>query len=235
MSKKEKVSQVISTELMKLIETGKYPPGSRLPTENELAAQFGVSRAPIREALSVLKAAGLVTSRQGGGNYVEEFTGNVSLQRIQVESHDAETIQHLFEMRKILEPEAASMAALKRTPEQLEQMKHFLKKMESESIDEGKSAAGADIEFHHSIILATQNPILIQVLESLRSTYEKVLDVTLRPNVSLGQKRKAVFIEHENILKAIEAEEPELAKIHSLIHLRNAEKKISLLLKDYSI
>lgn len=235
MSKKEKVSQVISSELMKLIEIGKYPPGSKLPTENELAAQFGVSRAPIREALSVLKAAGLVTSRQGGGNYVEEFSGNVSLQRIQVESHDIETIMHLFEIRMILEPEAASMAALKRTPEQLEQMKFFLKKMESESIVEGKSAAIADIEFHRSIITATHNPILIQVLESLRSTYEKVLDVTLQPNVSLEKKRKAVFIEHENILRAIEDEEPELAKIHSLIHLRNAEKKISLLLKDYSI
>lgn len=235
MSKKEKVSQIISSELMKLIETGKYPPGSRLPTENELAAQFGVSRAPIREALSVLKAAGLVTSRQGGGNFVEEFTGSISLQLIQVESNDAETIKHLFEIRKILEPEAASMAALKRRPEQLEQMRHFLEKMKAESIGEGKSAAEADIEFHRSIIMATQNPILTQVLEGLRSTYEKVLDVTLRPNVSLEKKRRAVFNEHVNILKAIEEEEPELAKIHSLIHLRNAEKKISLLLKDFSM
>lgn len=234
MSKKEKVSEIISSELMKMIETKQYPPGSKLPTENELAAQFGVSRSPIREALSVLKAAGLVTSRQGGGNYVAEFTDNVSIQRIQVEKHDAETIMHLFEMRKILEPEAASMAALKRTPEQLEQMKHFLKLMEEEIIHGGECDVKTDIEFHRAIMMATQNPILIQVLESLRSTYEKVLAVTLRPNNSLGNKRKAVFKEHENILKAIEDEEPELAKIYSLIHLRNAEKKINLLLKDNS-
>lgn len=234
MSKKEKVSQIISNELMKMIETEKYPPGSKLPTENELAAQFGVSRAPIREALSVLKAAGLVTSRQGGGNYVAEFTGNVLIERIQVESHDAETIMHLFEMRKILEPEAASMAALKRTPEQLEQMKYHLKQLQMESNSGGEGEVKADIEFHRSIIMAAQNPILIQVLESLRSTYEKVLALTLRPNISLGNKRKIVFKEHENILKAIEDEEPELAKVYSFIHLRNAEKKISLLLKDKS-
>lgn len=64
---KEKLSQIISRELLKLIEAGKYPPGSKLPTEMELAAQFGVSRIPIREALSVLRAAGVINSRQGAG------------------------------------------------------------------------------------------------------------------------------------------------------------------------
>lgn len=235
MSKKEKVSQSISNALMEMIENGTYPPGSRLPTENELAQQFGVSRSPIREALSMLKAAGLVHSRQGGGNYVEEFPSGVYLQRIKVESEDVASIKHLFEIRKVLEPEAASLAALRRTSEELEQMKYFLEKLKSESVEKGKSAMEADIEFHRSIIVASHNPFMIQVLDNLRSTYERVLDVTLRPNLKLERKRKAVFSEHENILIAIEKEEPELAKIHSFIHLRNAEKKLSLLLKDYSI
>ncbi|ASS90045.1 MAG: FadR family transcriptional regulator [Bacillaceae bacterium] len=235
MAKKEKVSQMISRELLKQIEIGKFPPGSKLPTEMELAAQFGVSRVPIREALSMLRAAGVISSRQGGGSYVEESTNSSLLQRIRIESDDVDSIKYLFEMRKILEPEAAYLAALRRTPEQLEQMKRILKTMENESLEEGDISTEADIEFHRSIILATHNPVLIQTLENLSSLYEKTLKITLRPNVELKQKRKAVYQEHYNILQAIEAEEPDLAKIQCLIHLKNAEKKLSLLLRDYTI
>lgn len=235
MSKKEKISQIISRELLNLIESGKFPPGSKLPTEMELTAQFGVSRVPIREALSMLRAAGVISSRQGGGTYVEEATNSALLQRIRIESDDVESIKYLFEMRKILEPEGAYLAALRRTPEQLERMKRIVKRMEDESIQKGTSAIDADIDFHHSVILATHNPIMIQTLENLSSFYKRALEITLRPNVELKQKREAVYNEHYNILSAIEAEEPELAKIQCLIHLKNAEKKLSLLLRDYTI
>lgn len=157
------------------------------------------------------------------------------MQRIRIESDDVEGIKHLFEMRKILEPEAAYLAALRRTPEQLERMKQVLKLLENESVDQGKSGMKADIEFHRAIILATQNPIMIQMLESLSSLYERALKITLQPNTELERKRKAVYKEHQNILLAIEAEEPELAKIQCTIHLKNAEKKLSLFLKDYPI
>lgn len=235
MSKKEKISQIISRELLNLIESGKFPPGSKLPTEMELTAQFGVSRVPIREALSMLRAAGVISSRQGGGTYVEEATNSALLQRIRIESDDVESIKYLFEMRKILEPEGAYLAALRRTPEQLDQMKRIVKRMEDESIQKGTSAIDADIDFHHSVILATHNPIMIQTLENLSSFYKRALEITLRPNVELKQKREAVYNEHYNILSAIEAEEPELAKIQCMIHLKNAEKKLSLLLRDYTI
>ncbi|OMP68732.1 FadR/GntR family transcriptional regulator [Domibacillus epiphyticus] len=235
MSKKEKISQVISRELLNQIESGTFPPGSKLPTEMELSTQFGVSRVPIREALSMLRAAGMVSSRQGGGTYVEEATNSTLLQRVRIESDDVESIKHLFEMRKILEPEGAYLAALRRTPEQLERMKEILKRMEDESLQKGTSAIDADIDFHRSVILATHNPIMIQTLENLSSLYKRSLDITLRPNVELRQRREAVYKEHYNILLAIEAEEPELAKIQCVIHLKNAEKKLSLLLRDYTV
>lgn len=218
-----------------MIETGQFPPGSKLPTEKELSALFSVSRVPIREALSMLRAAGVINSRQGGGSYVEETTNSTLLQNIHIKSDDVENIKHLFEMRKILEPEAAYLAALRRTPDHLKNMKGILRIMEDESIKKGTTAMNADIEFHRSIILATQNPIMITTLENLTSLYEKTLNITLRPNEQLKRKRKAVFNEHFNILQAIEAEEPELAKLQCQIHLRNAEKKLSLFLQDYSV
>jgi len=76
---------------------------------------------------------------------------------------------------------------------------------------------------------------MIQMLESLSALYERALKITLQPNMKLKQKRQAVYKEHKDILLAIEAEEPELAKIQCVIHLKNAEKKLSLFLKDYSI
>lgn len=235
MSQKEKVSQIIARELLTMIETGEFPPGSKLPTEMQLTAHFGVSRMPIREALSMLRAAGVINSRQGGGSYVEETTNSTLLQGIRVESDDVENIKYLFEMRKILEPEAAYLAALRRTPEQLDKMKSILDRMENKSIEKGTTAMEEDIEFHRSIILSTQNPIMIQTLESLSSLYERALKITLRPNIDLKQKRKAVYNEHREILLAIEAEEPELAKLHCQIHLRNAEQKLSLFLQDYTV
>lgn len=235
MQKKEKASQKVSRELVELIGNGTFPPGSKLPTEKELTERFNLSRVPIREALSMLRAAGIISSRQGGGSYVEESTNIAFIKGISIESDDVASIKHLFELRKILEPEAAFLAAQRRTPEQIEQMKDILKRLENESIAEGSSGKDTDIEFHRSIVAATQNPIMIQTQEALSAFYESCLQVTLYPNTKLKQRRKAVFQEHQQILAAIEAEEPELARIQSLIHLRNAEKKLSVVLKNFEI
>jgi GntR family transcriptional repressor for pyruvate dehydrogenase complex len=225
---KEKLSQMISRELLTMIESGDFPAGSKLPTEMELAAQFGVSRIPVREALSVLRSAGLINSIQGGGSFVEERMGTTLLNNLRIEHDDAEWIRYLFEMRKILEPEAAYLAALRRTPEQLEQMKQALQWLEAELSDDTRIGMEADKEFHRTIFLATENPVMIQAMENLSSLYERAMKITLQSNLGLKKKRKAVYKEHEDILLAIEAEEPELAKIQCTIHLRNAEKKLSL-------
>ncbi|MED4602771.1 FadR/GntR family transcriptional regulator [Paenibacillus validus] len=225
---KEKLSQIISRDLLNMIESGKFPPGSKLPTEMELAAHFGVSRIPIREALSVLRAAGVINSRQGGGSFVEERIGSPILNNLRIENDDAEWIKYLFEMRKILEPEAAYYAALRRTPEQLERMRQALQWLEVELADDSKIGMEPDMEFHRSIFLATHNPVMIQAMENLSSLYERSLKITLQSNLGLKKKRKAVYKEHQDILLAIEMEEPELAKIQCAIHLKNAEKKLSL-------
>ncbi|MCY8233349.1 FadR/GntR family transcriptional regulator [Priestia endophytica] len=235
MPKKEKISQIISRELLQLIEEGKYSPGTKLPTEMELAAQFGVSRVPIREALSVLRASGVISSKQGGGSYVEEATSKALLQGIKIENEDMENIKFLFEMRKALEPESAFLAATRRTPEQLERMKEILGRLEKESVAEGKSGMEADIEFHRSIVMATHNPVMIQTIENLSILYEKALKITLQPNTELEHKRRSVYREHQRIVEAIELEEPELARVQCLIHLRNAEKKLGLFIKNFVV
>ena len=141
-------------------------------------------------------------------------------------------IHHLFEMRKILEPEAAYLAAQRRTPEQLAQMKEIIGTMETEVIENQDTATDADLAFHKLLFAASHNPVLIQTLESLSSLYERTLQITLRPNRQLEKKRRSVLNEHKSILEAIESEEPELARVQCHIHLKNAENKISLFLKE---
>jgi GntR family transcriptional regulator, transcriptional repressor for pyruvate dehydrogenase complex len=230
MAEKEKISQKISRELLGLIESGQFTPGSKLPTEMELATHFGVSRVPIREALSVLRAMGIISSQQGGGSYVEEIVPSSLQHLFQIQRADAENMKYLFEMRKILEPEAAYLAALRRTPEELERMRAVIKQMQDDFDTDDRTGQEADFEFHRIIIQATQNPIMILMLENLASLYQKTLAITLKQNIGLKRKRQIVFKEHESIFLAIEAEEPELAKVQSSIHLKNVEKKLSFIL-----
>ena len=68
MIERKKVSSLVREELIKMIKSGELPPNSKLPTEQELAEKFGVSRVPLREALSVLEATGVIESKQGGGS-----------------------------------------------------------------------------------------------------------------------------------------------------------------------
>ncbi|MBO1581869.1 MULTISPECIES: FadR/GntR family transcriptional regulator [Bacillus] len=232
MTQKEKISQKISRELLVMIENGKFSPGSKLPTEMELAELFGVSRMPIREALSVLRAMGLISSQQGGGSYVEEVIPTSLSQHFHIQKADEESIRHLFEMRKILEPEAAYLAACRRTPDELERIREVLKWMEHDFTFKDKTGREADFEFHRTIIQATHNSVMVLMLENLSSLYNKALEITLKQNVGLERKREIVYKEHENIFLAIEAEEPELAKVQSLIHLKNVEKKFNLFLNE---
>ncbi|WCK55300.1 FadR/GntR family transcriptional regulator [Aneurinibacillus sp. Ricciae_BoGa-3] len=230
MERKEKISQKISRELLALIESGKYPPGSKLPTEMELAAQFGASRMPIREALSMLRSMGVISSQQGGGSYVEEAIPFPLGQHFRIQQADADSITHLFEMRKILEPEAAYLAALRRTPEDLKQIQQVLRQLEHDLDTADQTGMEADYAFHCSLINATHNPVMIHMLESLSSLYHKSLSITLKQNIGLKRKRQIVYLEHQAIFEAIENEEPELAKVQCSIHLRNVEKKLALLL-----
>ncbi|MED1950246.1 FadR family transcriptional regulator [Brevibacillus nitrificans] len=232
MDKKEKISQKISRELLTMIEEGKFPPGSKLPTEMELSARFGVSRVPIREALSVLKAMGIITSQQGGGSYVEDIQPFSLIQHLNMHGGNAEHIRYLFEMRQILEPQAAYLAALRRTPEDLAEMHKVLKLLEDDLSTEDKTGVESDFAFHRALIQATHNPVMIQTMESLSSLYMSTLAITLKQNIGLKRKREIVYKEHQNIVLAIEAEEPELAKVQCSIHLKNAEKKLFLLFND---
>ncbi|BCJ87707.1 FadR/GntR family transcriptional regulator [Effusibacillus dendaii] len=230
MGKKPKISQTISQQLLTMINTGQFPAGSRLPSEMDLAAHFSVSRATIREALSVLNALGILSSRQGGGNYVEEVDVSSLLTQMQVQATDLQQMRHLFEIRIILETEAAYLAALRRTESDLEQMHNALQILKYDFSTNDKSGDEADFSFHQQMVRAAHNPIMLHTMTHLSDLYRKVLAITLKQNIGLPRKRQQVYKEHEDIYLAIEAGQPELAKVQCRIHLQNVQKKLDLIL-----
>lgn len=228
MARKPKISQEISKQLIEMIKSDEFPPGSKLPSEMELTKRFAVSRASIREALSVLNAMGIISSHQGGGSFVEEFDVSSLIAPLQIQSADVKQIKHLFEIRIILETEAAYLAALRRTPEDLKRMHKALKSLENDFSADDKTGDEADFSFHRELIRAAHNPIMVYTMDTLSNFYRQVLAITLKQNIGLKRKRQQVYKEHEAIYLAIEAGQPELAKVQCTIHLKNVEKKLSL-------
>lgn len=226
---KEKVSQKIAKELMSMIQTGQFSANSKLPSEMDLAKHFGVSRASIREALSVLTAVGIISSQQGGGNYIEEVDICALIDAMKIQAADIAQIKYLFEVRTVLETQAAYFAALRRTPEDLERLYASLKGLEAALLRDAESGLAEDIAFHRELIRATHNPVMIHVMDNLSDLYTKAMNITLNQNIGKRRKRQQVIKEHQAIYDAIEERQPELAKVQCAIHLENVKKKLDMI------
>lgn len=125
-----KLSDQVADQLRSMITGKQYRPGEKLPVEAELAAQFGVSRITVREAMHKLDIMGIVDVRQGAGTFVREITPNAYIKTLlPMLSMDNNSLKDIFEIRQIIECKSAELAALNATPEDLAQVKLPLSKM----------------------------------------------------------------------------------------------------------
>lgn len=223
---RKKVSELVYEKLKEKIQAGDYPPNSQLPSESGLVKLFGVSRTPIREALSVLAASGLIESRQGGRSWVREINFVDMLEAVQFEMITSEEVCELLEMRTIIEAEAAALAAVRHTKNDLKRLRESLEAFSMTVKDNQIIGFEADYNFHETIVKAAYNPFLTQTLENLSDLHIKALKFSLSQNLGWERKRKEVFIEHERIYEAIQARDSEAARKAVIEHLTNARKKI---------
>lgn len=223
---KKKVSDQIIEQLKEKIKNQEFPLDSKLPSENELARMFGVSRAPIREAISVLVASGLVKSVQGGGNFVQEVPLVGLLDSVTFEMATEEEVFNLLELRTVIETEAAGFAARRRTDEELELIRISLEQFAQTIDDEQAIGDVSDYNFHQSIVRASHNSFLIQTLENVADLYQKTMNYSLKQNLGLKRKRESVYHEHLAIFEAIKNRNEEVAANSMKKHLINARKKL---------
>ena len=222
---RRKVSMQVFDRIKKMIDDQELKPGDKLPTESYFTELFGVSRTPIREALSVLEASGLITSTQGGGSVIQPISASSLMEETRFEFIQPEEVVNLLETRVIVESGAAYYASLRRTQADLENIHQALSNIRgSQSGD--NIGHEEDIRFHKLIVKASHNPVLIQTMESISGLYDKAVKYSLSKNVGWKEKRQQVLKEHKEIYEAIEQKDSTRARQAMIIHLENAKAKL---------
>jgi len=219
------LSERVARILLGKLEQGEFAPGARLPTESELARQYKVSRAVIREAVSRLKSDGLLESRQGSGVYVRAEAAARPL-RIELPAHDyVRAVIQIVELRRAIEAEAAALAAANRTPAQFKALRSALDAIDR-AVAGGADGVEQDVLFHRRIAEATGNPYYLSVLDYLGQFLRNATRVTRANEARRDDFARQVRLEHHAILKAIEKGHPAAARRAAASHMINAAKRI---------
>jgi len=220
------VAEKFGTEIV----TGKRLPGSLLPGEIELAKELGVSRSVVREALRMLSAKGLLHSKPKAGTHVRDredwnILDPVLLQWMFGSVPSAQFVRSLFELRMIVEPAAAEIAARKRTARQLSAMGHALEMMAAHSLESEKGQE-ADQHFHAAILEATGNELLI----SLSATIGAAVRWTTFFKFQSTKKLRDPIDEHRDLFQAIADGDADAARAaaESLIRLAEGDTEEAL-------
>jgi len=223
--KPKKIYEEVSEILYEKIRAGVLKPGDRLDSVEQLAEQLQVSRSAIREALSALKAMGLIEIKQGSGTFVK------SIQPSQLDFPlstailtNKQDVAHLLEVRKIIEMGAAASAAIHRTDEDIQAMIQILDEMKRVQGD-GELGEKVDFQFHAAISKASHNPLLATILDQVSGLMIETMKETRR--IWLYSKKttsEQLYDEHMQIFLAIKQQNEELAKHAMTSHLSNVEK-----------
>jgi GntR family transcriptional regulator, transcriptional repressor for pyruvate dehydrogenase complex len=226
--KPKKIYEEVAEAIFEMIKTGVLKPGDKLDSVQQLAENFNVGRAAIREALSALRAMGLIEMKQGEGTYVREFDPTMlSLPISLAVLMNKEDIAHLLEVRKLLEVGAAGIAARKRTEKDLQSMEHALNQMR-EGLGDEELGEKADFLFHLAIAAASQNPILVSLMNNVSGMMAETMHETRRIWLFSKQATSEQLLEeHIRIFEAIKEQNSELAQERMREHLGNVEKVLA--------
>lgn len=206
--------------IKEMIVSGQLRPGDRLPREADLAETLGLSRNSLREAVRALALINILDVRQGDGTYVTSLDPNLLLDAMTfvVDFHRDDSVLEFLRVRRILEPAAAAMAAQVVTEDEIAAMQHVIDSSHSDSTPEELLAF--DIEFHRLVGTAAGNSVLASLIESLSAPTNRARIWRGRTQVG-AQERTAR--EHQLVLDALAAHEPDLAHAAMVAHVAGVE------------
>src|SRR5436190_10382756 len=208
--------------IRELVASGEWGPGTRLPREADLAKQLGLSRNSLREAVRALSLARVLEVRQGDGTYVSSLEPGELLEPTLSATHllRGRTVLELFEVRRMLEPEAAAVAAQRADDEVIAGLRRELDRMVAAG-DRADELVEADAAFHDVIAAAPGNSVLRALLRSLStSTARARLWHGIAERGALDLARE----EHARIYDAIATGDADLARAAALLHIATNER-----------
>src|SRR5271165_1183922 len=211
----------IVQQIEESVLNGSLKPGDQLPAERDLAQRLGVSRTAVREAVKTLREKGLVEAYSGRGTFVTDGTSQAARQSfdLMVKIGQQENSPHLAELRLILEPGIAAMAAERAKDEDLAAMREAVAVMERAQKDP-EAYIEADLDFHLALAEAVANPLILSLIDSivglLREQRIKIFNVE-------GGPQRGQF-HHKRILEAMERRDPEMARSAMRAHLEQVRE-----------
>ncbi|WP_102797070.1 FadR/GntR family transcriptional regulator [Bowmanella denitrificans] len=207
------LSQQVTNELGRAIIAGEFNAESGLPTEAQLCDEYGISRTAVREAVKMLAAKGLISSRPRQGIRVEPASNwnlyDTSVLKWMLDSSPSMLVlKEFLQMRMAIEPQAAALAAEYGTDEDIQHIADALDEMNKAAADPKASMHEADLAFHTSILFASRNRFFFQLRDFIRTA----LSVSIQHTTPAKGNDMGVAEDHAKIYTAILNRQPERAK-----------------------
>jgi GntR family transcriptional repressor for pyruvate dehydrogenase complex len=208
-------------KIKEMIVSGALRPGDRLPKEADLAERLGISRNSLREAVKALSMIRVLDVRQGDGTYVTSLEPHLLLDLLGfvVDFHTDDAVMHFLEVRRLLEPAATALAAQRMSAGDVEKLQAVLDELGADPSIEALVAN--DLEFHRRIAAGAANPVLSSLLDGLSGP-------TTRARIWRGLTQEGAAArtheQHQAIVDAIAARQPELARSWATVHVAGVEE-----------
>lgn len=215
------IPELISQKIIKMIKDSNLKVDDKLPNEKELMELFKVSRNSLREALKILSSRNIIYIKQGSGTYVAEQTGisEDPLGLLFIKDRK-KLVKDILDLRYILEPEIASLAAQNASPAQVEELEEILAKMEKQ-IKKKNDFLEYDQEFHGLIAKMTQNIIIAKLIPILNET------IKVFSQEALTTEYENTLVSHEKLFNAIKDKKSNDAKEIMTYHILFNKERFS--------
>ena len=200
--KNKKVYEEVIEQIKDMIYKGILNKGDKLPSERHMVEKLQVSRTSVREALRCLEIIGLIESRQGEGNFIKENFENGLIEPLSVMFmlKDSKS-EEILELRKIIEIGTVQLAAKRISKSELDELKELKEKLKN--LNKEENLAEIDREFHYKIAEASQNFLLLGVLNAISSLMESYIKDARKSILEEEGNRQELIKQHENIFEAL--------------------------------
>ncbi|MBE6064069.1 FadR/GntR family transcriptional regulator [Clostridium cochlearium] len=200
--KNKKVYEEVIEQIKDMIYKGILKKGDKLPSERHMVEKLQVSRTSVREALRCLEIIGLIESRQGEGNFIKENFENGLIEPLSVMFmlKDSKS-EEILELRKIIEIGTVQLAAKRISKSELDELKELKEKLKN--LNKEENLAEIDREFHYKIAEASQNFLLLGVLNAISSLMESYIKDARKSILEEEGNRQELIKQHENIFEAL--------------------------------